>query len=123
MRCSKDIRTALRHHNGNVDTANARLGGAPADWLDLSTGINPELQLVPRITDEARAALPRKSYLARLRNAAACADGTPIRVIPMYGAQGAVRLVAWLAKIGPRHRYGLPPQTRWPQLEEAIGSA
>ncbi|QFT98581.1 hypothetical protein FIU85_14795 [Roseovarius sp. THAF8] len=24
---------------------------------------------------------------------------------------------------GPRHRYGLLPQTRWPQLEEAIGSA
>lgn len=44
-------------------------------------------------------------------------------MIPMNGAQGAVRLMAWLAKIGPRHRYGLSPQPRWPQLKEAIRAA
>ncbi|MGB7432288.1 MAG: threonine-phosphate decarboxylase, partial [Ahrensia sp.] len=28
-------------HGGGLDRAMARYGGARADWLDLSTGINP----------------------------------------------------------------------------------
>ncbi|WP_152493714.1 hypothetical protein [Roseovarius sp. THAF27] len=97
LRCSKTIRTALLHHNGNVETAVVRLGGAPADWLDLSTGINPEPHQVPRITDEARAALPRKSDLARLLNAVATYE-TSLCVATWNSVQGALQVVPWLAK-------------------------
>ncbi|MGK7753831.1 MULTISPECIES: threonine-phosphate decarboxylase CobD [unclassified Roseovarius] len=90
----------MRDHGGNLDAAIARLGGTPAEWLDLSTGINPEPYPVPPITADAWAVLPRKSDLARLRDAAASAYATPLRVIPMNGAQGAIQLVPWLAKPG-----------------------
>ena len=31
-----------RDHGGGLDAAAAEFGGARGDWLDLSTGINPE---------------------------------------------------------------------------------
>ncbi|QFT91753.1 Histidinol-phosphate aminotransferase [Roseovarius sp. THAF9] len=92
--------TEVRDHGGNLDAAIARLGGDPADWLDLSTGINPEPYPVPPISGDAWAVLPRKSDLARLRDAAASAYATSLRVIPMNGAQGAIQLVPRLAQPG-----------------------
>lgn len=92
--------TETRDHGGNLDAAIARLGGASAEWLDLSTGINPEPYPVPRISGDAWAVLPRKSDMARLCDAAASAYATSLRVIPMNGAQGAIQLVPWLVKPG-----------------------
>lgn len=92
--------TEIRDHGGNLDAAIATLGGTPAHWLDLSTGINPEPYPVPRISGDAWAVLPRKSDMARLRDAAASAYATSLRVIPMNGAQGAIQLVPWLAQPG-----------------------
>ncbi|MFN3208646.1 MAG: threonine-phosphate decarboxylase CobD [Roseovarius sp.] len=92
--------TQARDHGGNLDAAIARLGGAPEDWLDLSTGINPEPYPVPRIPGDAWAVLPRKSDMARLCDVASRAYGTAMRVIPMNGAQGAIQLVPRLARPG-----------------------
>ncbi|WP_323765263.1 threonine-phosphate decarboxylase CobD [Marinovum sp.] len=89
-----------RDHGGNLDAAIARLGGSPTDWLDLSTGINPDPYPLPTIPAEAWAVLPRKSDMARLCDAASRAYATPARVIAVNGAQGAIQLVPWLARPG-----------------------
>ncbi|MET4687207.1 histidinol-phosphate/aromatic aminotransferase/cobyric acid decarboxylase-like protein [Sinorhizobium fredii] len=36
-------------HGGGITEAAARFGGAPDDWLDLSTGINPCPVALPKI--------------------------------------------------------------------------
>lgn len=92
--------TQPRDHGGNLDAAMARFGGAPADWLDLSTGINPNPYPVPQITPEAWAVLPRKSAMASLIEAARSAYGTPAGIVPMNGAQGAIQAVPWLRAPG-----------------------
>ncbi|MGR3467823.1 MAG: threonine-phosphate decarboxylase, partial [Shimia sp.] len=38
--------TNARDHGGGIDAAIARYGGTRADWMDLSTGINPWPYLV-----------------------------------------------------------------------------
>ena len=35
------MQTSKRDHGGGLDAAIAQFGGKRADWLDLSTGINP----------------------------------------------------------------------------------
>ncbi len=92
--------TQTRDHGGNLDAAIARLGGAPGDWLDLSTGINPDPYPLPDIPPEAWAVLPRVSDMALLRRAAAKAYDTETQVIPLPGAQGAIQLVPWLRAPG-----------------------
>jgi cobalamin biosynthetic protein CobC len=78
----------------------ARFGGARTDWLDLSTGINPDPYPVPEISQDAWAALPRKTEMARLTTAAQTGYGTQARVIAMNGAQGAIQAMPWMRKTG-----------------------
>lgn len=90
-----------RHdHGGNLDAAMARWGGAPEDWLDLSTGINPEPYPLPPIPAASWAVLPRSADMARLSRIAAAAYATPARVMAMTGAQGAIQLVPGLRPQG-----------------------
>ena len=50
-------------HGGGLDAACARWGGARTDWLDLSTGINPEPFPLPALPPDAWTALPdRDAY-------------------------------------------------------------
>ncbi|PCD76883.1 threonine-phosphate decarboxylase CobD [Pseudothioclava arenosa] len=88
--------TPPRDHGGNLDAAIARLGGTRADWIDLSTGINPIPYPLPPIPADAWAALPRKSEMAALALAAARAYGTALAVVPLAGAQSAIQLVPHL---------------------------
>lgn len=78
----------------------ARWGGAPEDWLDLSTGINPTPYPLPPIPAASWAVLPRKADMVRLSRIAAEAYATPARVIAMNGAQGAIQLVPGLRRPG-----------------------
>ncbi|MGB3865261.1 MAG: threonine-phosphate decarboxylase, partial [Xanthobacteraceae bacterium] len=39
-------------HGGDLGKAMARFGGAPDQWLDLSTGINPNPYPVPSLPNE-----------------------------------------------------------------------
>ncbi len=47
-----------RDHGGGLDAACATYGGARHDWLDLSTGINPQPYPVPSLTHDIWADLP-----------------------------------------------------------------
>lgn len=89
-----------REHGGDMDAAIARFGGKAEDWLDLSTGINPDPYPLPAIPAEAWAVLPRKADMARLCAAAAEAYETPARIIPMNGAQGAIQIIPKLRRPG-----------------------
>ncbi|WP_425040206.1 threonine-phosphate decarboxylase CobD [Primorskyibacter sp. S187A] len=89
-----------RDHGGNLDAAIAHYGGDPAQWLDLSTGINPVSYPVPPLPQEAWTALPRRSDMARLAEAAARAYGTQADVVPFAGAQGAIQSIPFILHPG-----------------------
>lgn len=92
--------TRSRDHGGNLDTAIARFGGAAADWLDLSTGINPTSYPLPQLAADCWRELPSENALAGLRLAAQEAYDTPARVIPMNGAQAVIQVVPRLRPPG-----------------------
>ncbi|OSP51935.1 hypothetical protein BV911_18850, partial [Pseudoruegeria sp. SK021] len=47
-----------RDHGGGVDAAATHYGGKACDWLDLSTGINPQPYPVPDLPGACWTALP-----------------------------------------------------------------
>lgn len=85
----------LTYHGGRLGDARARFGGEAADWLDLSTGINPnpwgpagELALNWR-------ALPDPRDLARLERTAAAHFGTdPALCLAVPGSEAGLRAIA-----------------------------
>lgn len=62
-------------HGGDVTAAARRFGRAEADWLDLSTGINPVPYPVPALPAEAWTRLPQAGALAAVKRAAKAAYG------------------------------------------------
>lgn len=83
------------HHGGRLAEAARRFGGAPEDWIDLSTGLNP----VPWPVDRAPAAdwraLPAPDALTALEQAAARHFGAdPALVCAVPGSETALRLLA-----------------------------
>ncbi|MDV7269728.1 threonine-phosphate decarboxylase CobD [Thioclava sp. A2] len=89
-----------RDHGGNLDAAILRFGGAPEDWVDLSTGINAQPYPVPDIPADRWNALPRKSDMAALCQAAQVAYRTNAPVVALAGAQGAIQIVPYLRPLG-----------------------
>lgn len=89
-----------RDHGGNLDAAMDQYGGTRAQWLDLSTGINPVAYPVPAIPSEAWAVLPRKSDMARLERAAQSAYETDLPCVSFAGAQGAIQAMPFLRSPG-----------------------
>jgi cobalamin biosynthetic protein CobC len=92
------------HHGGDLASARARFGGAAADWIDLSTGINP--QPWPGATGIAIdwRPLPDRIALADLETQAAGyfgADPLLCRAVP--GSEAGLRLLAPLLGLPGRH--------------------
>ncbi|AHM04527.1 L-threonine 3-O-phosphate decarboxylase [Roseibacterium elongatum DSM 19469] len=87
----------MRDHGGDLDRARATYGGA--DWIDLSTGINPVPYPMPDLPHHAIAALPTAQDIAALEGAAARAYGTGAQVAALAGAQGAIQLVPRLRPV------------------------
>ena len=63
-------------HGGRLNAAAARYGIARADWLDLSTGINPAGWPVPALASEVWRRLPEDD------------DALPTAVLAHYGRPG-----------------------------------
>jgi cobalamin biosynthetic protein CobC len=57
-------------HGGGLSAAMATYGGGPEDWLDLSTGINPEMAELPKIPVRAWNRLPDGDLELSVREAA-----------------------------------------------------
>jgi cobalamin biosynthetic protein CobC len=91
-------------HGGALDLAIARHGGAPGDWLDLSTGINPWAwpwpARRPAVPAQCLARLPLAADLGRLIAAARIAYRVPDR-FGIVAAPGAQALIDALARFLP----------------------
>ncbi|PWK36465.1 threonine-phosphate decarboxylase CobD [Cupriavidus plantarum] len=87
---------AIRH-GGDLLAAVRRYGRAAGDWLDLSTGINPDGYPVPPLPADAWQRLPQDDD--GLAEAAALAYGA-VQALPVAGSQAAIRTLPTLLKPG-----------------------
>lgn len=87
-------------HGGNLVHAIALFGGVRADWLDLSTGINPRPYPVPDLAPDDWARLPDADTEARLLAAARRAYGVPAtaQIVAAPGVSALIRLMPRLAR-------------------------
>lgn len=92
----------MRDHGGDLAAAIARFGGTPADWLDLSTGINRVPWPMPPLPAVALRALPGAAEVAACAAAARAAYGAApdLACLPVAGAQAAIQLVPRLRPAG-----------------------
>lgn len=99
-----------RDHGGGLDAAIRQYGGTRADWLDLSTGINPMPYPMPRLPADAWTALPDRGAFDRLYSLArhfwSVPDGAEI-----VAAGGASAIIAALPRVLPRGSVYIPGPT------------
>ncbi len=97
--------TGTRDHGGGIDAAVARFGGARADWIDLSTGINPVPYPLPAIGPEAWTALPDHAAQATLEEAARAFWAVPedAAILAAPGASSLIARIPALAAPGTVH--------------------
>nr|WP_247512657.1 aminotransferase class I/II-fold pyridoxal phosphate-dependent enzyme [Bradyrhizobium sp. 157] len=95
----------MREHGGNLDQAVQRFGGRMQDWIDLSTGINRQPYPIGEIEPHFWNALPSRSDLESLHEAARQAYATKAPILAMGGAQAAIQLLPRLAPCGRARAY------------------
>ncbi|MNR79845.1 Threonine-phosphate decarboxylase [compost metagenome] len=78
----------MLEHGGNLHDAILRYGRPRAEWLDLSTGINPQAYPVPQLSPDAWHRLPEPS--TALLQAAQSYYGAP-QLLPVAGTQAAIQ--------------------------------
>jgi cobalamin biosynthetic protein CobC len=91
-------------HGGDLTEAIARHGGAPASWLDLSTGINPWPWPIPQpLPESAWQRLPSRAETQALLDAARKTYGVPdgADIAAASGTQALIQLLPYLAAPGP----------------------
>lgn len=93
---------AIRDHGGGLDAAVLRYGGRRADWLDLSTGINPIPYPVPRFSAQDWTALPDQAAHRALISAAREFWSVPeaADILPAPGASALIARIPGLAASG-----------------------
>jgi cobalamin biosynthetic protein CobC len=97
-------------HGGGIDAAAARWGGGRADWVDLSTGINPLPYNLPAFPADAWTALPDRAAEAALVAAARAFWRVPAGAA-VLAAPGASALIARLPWLRPAGRVSIPEPT------------
>lgn len=103
-------RIADPDHGGGIDAACARWGGTRADWLDLSTGINPRPYPLPPFPPDAWTALPDRAAFAALESAARRFWRIP-DAAAVIAAPGASALIARIPALLPPGRVAIPAPT------------
>ncbi|PTW50660.1 threonine-phosphate decarboxylase CobD [Rhodovulum kholense] len=111
-----------RDHGGDLTGAIKRFGGAPGDWIDLSTGINRVPYPAPPASASALRDLPGRAAMDRLTGAARGAYGTGWPLLPLAGAQAAIQLLPVIAPEGPVRVLG-PTYNEYAGAFEAVGRA
>jgi cobalamin biosynthesis protein CobC len=89
-------------HGGALDAAIAEFGGKRADWIDLSTGINPNGYPIPEIPEDAWQRLPDQNLQQHAIEAARAYYGFPASagLIAAPGTQALIQLYPHLAPLG-----------------------
>ena len=107
-------------HGGNLQGAIARFGRPREDWLDLSTGINPQPYPAPAVAADAWHRLPEK---CRALSAAAQAYYGAPQVLAVAGTQAAIQA---LPRLRPASRVVVAAPAyaehahRWAQAGHAV---
>jgi cobalamin biosynthetic protein CobC len=87
-------------HGGDLTAAMAAFGGERADWLELSTGINPHAYPLPALPDGLWRALPSAgladAFVAAARRAYGAPEGSELVAAP-----GTQSLIQWLPRLAP----------------------
>jgi len=99
-----------RDHGGGLDAAITRYGGTRADWLDLSTGINPVPYPLPTLPADVWTALPDQAAFDRLYGLARRFWNVPPDAT-IIGACGASALIAALPRMVPTGQVCIPGPT------------
>lgn len=90
-------------HGGGIAAAARLYGGRPEDWLDLSTGINPNPVALPPVDMAAWHRLPDRHRQEEARQAAARHYGTAGTLpLPVPGTQSVIQLLPRLVSPGLR---------------------
>jgi cobalamin biosynthetic protein CobC len=95
-------------HGGNLHEAATRYGIPYAQWLDLSTGINPHGYPVPPLPADAWRRLPDEGDGFAERAARYYGAPDAAHVLPVAGSQAAIRALPALL---PRATVGIAPLT------------
>ena len=101
---------SIRDHGGNLDDAIGGYGGAPADWLDLSTGINPVPYPVGDLAASTWQTLPGRAAKDRLIAAARSFWKIPDEVA-IVAAPGLSAVIAQLPGLSWDMRVHIPGPT------------
>lgn len=82
-------------HGGALDRTVAHFGGARSDWIDLSTGINPEVFPLPEIGPELWNRLPDEALLASAIRAARTyyGAGHQAGIVAAPGTQALIQIL------------------------------
>ncbi|MGY4478248.1 threonine-phosphate decarboxylase CobD [Bradyrhizobium sp. USDA 3364] len=110
----------MREHGGNLDVAQQRFGGTVDGWIDLSTGINRVPYPVVDVEPRQWSALPSRSELESLHDAARRAYATKAPIVAMGGAQAAIQSLPHLASRG-RARILAPTYNEYTAVLSAAG--
>ncbi len=99
-----------RDHGGGIDAAVTKWGGTRADWLDLSTGINPVPYPIGEFPADAWTALPDKGAQGALVAAARAFWDVPADAA-VLAAPGASALIARIPALAAAGRVDIPTPT------------
>lgn len=99
-----------RDHGGGLDAAVRGYGGTRADWIDLSTGINPCPYPLPDLPFDCWTALPDAAAEARLLEAAREFWSVPSDA-GILAAPGASALIARIPTLAPVGSVRIPHPT------------
>lgn len=102
--------TAPRDHGGGLDHAMASYGGARADWLDLSTGINPVPYPIGEIEAGDWTVLPDRAAQERLLDAARQFWNVPDDVA-IVAAPGTSALITRMPELSEKRAVHIPRPT------------
>ncbi len=96
------MQSKKRDHGGGLDAAISKYGGTRADWLDLSTGINPVPYPTPTLPADAWTALPDSAAFARLTGYARSFWNVPegAAILPAAGASAIIAALPRLIEAG-----------------------
>lgn len=97
-------------HGGGVDAAQAQWGGHRADWIDLSTGINPCPYPIGALPSQAWNTLPDSAAQSALENAARLFWRVP-EGAAVLAAPGCSALIARIPALAPPGRVSIPAPT------------
>jgi cobalamin biosynthetic protein CobC len=116
--------TAPIAHGGGVTAAAALYGGKPADWLDLSTGINPCPVEIPALDPAVWHRLPDRFLEDAARQAAGrYYNSGQILPLPVPGTQSVIQLLPKLVEAGRRVAIFAPTYGEYRRVFEMAGFA